>query len=59
MSFNGFQIELLDHNEDYKYILPVRVFKKEIEYILLAIWTQMVNDDIRESYVVQAARSFV
>lgn len=58
MTFNGFHVELLNHNEDFQYILPVRIYKDQVEFFLLAIWTQFVNKSIYESYVVQAARSF-
>lgn len=58
MTFNGFHAEPLDLNEDFQYILPVRIYKDQIEFFLLAIWTQFVNKSIYESYVVQAARSF-
>lgn len=58
MSFGSFHVEKLDHNEEFEYVVPVRVFTDKIEFFLLAIWTQMVNGDISQSYVVQAANAF-
>jgi exonuclease III len=59
MAFNGFDIELMDHNEGFEYILPIRVHKDRTEFILLAVWTQLVNKNIYDSYVVQATRAFI
>lgn len=39
MSFNDCKVELLEHNEEFKYILPVRIFKNKTEFFLLAVWT--------------------
>ena len=58
MSFNGYKLRLLDHNTEFQYILPLRVFNNKQEFFMLAIWTQLIKKDIYLSYVVQAARAF-
>jgi exonuclease III len=58
MSFNGFKLELLDHNTEFQYILPIKVFNDKQEFFMLAIWTQLINKEIYISYVVQATRAF-
>ncbi len=58
INFNGYYAKLLNHDEQFEYILPVRIVKDRMEFYLLAIWTQLVNKNIYESYVVQAARAF-
>ena len=58
IAFNDFNIELLEHNNEFKYVLPIKIFNNHSEYVLLAIWTQLVNKNIYESYVVQATRAF-
>jgi len=58
MSFNGYKLELLDHNTEFQYILPIRVLNDKQEFFMLAVWTQLINKDIYLSYVVQAARAF-
>jgi len=58
-TFGDFKIVKLDHNKDYKYIIPVKITNNIISVVLIAVWTQFVNKNIRESYVVQAARSFI
>lgn len=57
MSFNGYKIELLEHNKEFEYILPIRAFKGSREVFILAVWTQFVRTTY-ESYVVQAVRAF-
>ena len=57
-SFGEYSIELLDHNEEFEYIIPIKVKHNTESFILLAIWTQFVNKNIYDSYVVQAARAF-
>jgi len=59
MAFHGFDIELLTHNPEFEYVLPIKIHKDQTEFFLLAIWTQLVNKDIYESYVVQATRAFI
>src|SRR5690606_7844441 len=40
-TFSNYQIKLLDiHNPEFRYILPFSVKNEEIEYIILAVWTQ-------------------
>jgi exonuclease III len=58
MTFNGFEVEVLNYNKDFKYVVPLRIYDDKNEVYLLAIWTQLVKKDIYHSYVVQAARSF-
>ena len=57
-SFGEYSIEVLDHNEEFEYIIPINVKHNTESFILLAIWTQFVNKNIYDSYVVQAARAF-
>jgi len=57
-SFGEYSIDLLNHNEEYEYIIPIKVKHNKKSYILLATWTQFVNRSIYNSYVVQAARAF-
>ncbi len=59
MSFNDWEIELLDHNDEFKHILPIRIFKGKMEFFLLAVWTQLIDNNIYESYVVQATKAFI
>lgn len=58
MTFNWYKAEILNHNEKFKYILPIKIHKDGKHFFLLAIWTQLVNKKIYESYVVQATRAF-
>lgn len=41
-TFNGFKIDLqyLEHNESFEFIIPVRIFADNFEFILYAVWTQ-------------------
>jgi exodeoxyribonuclease-3 len=58
MSFNDWKIELLNHNDKFKYILPVRIFKNKTEFFLLAVWTQFIKNNRYTSYIVQATTAF-
>jgi exonuclease III len=58
ISFNNWKIELLNHNKEFKYILPVRIFKNNTEFFLLAVWTQLIKNNPYLSYVAQATRAF-
>lgn len=58
MTFNWYKAEILNHNKELEYIIPIRVYKDEIELIIFAVWTQLVNKNIYQSYVTQAARAF-
>ena len=57
-SFGDCTLELLDHNEEYEYILPIQVKQNGREFILFVVWTQFVNKSLYDSYVVQATRAF-
>ena len=59
MTFGNYNIKKLEHDEKYEYVVPVNIFNKFILINLLAIWTQMVNKSIYDSYVVQATRAFL
>ena len=59
LTFGKYKINILNHNKDYKYIIPFEISDGASSITLIAVWTQMVNKDIYESYVVQAARSIV
>jgi exodeoxyribonuclease-3 len=40
-SYNGYKIEPLScHNPDFKYVIPLTVYNKEIEFIIFAVWAQ-------------------
>lgn len=45
-TFNGFKIDhsYVEHNEDFEYIIPVRIAKDTQEYLLYAVWTQKIYD---------------
>lgn len=56
-TFGKYTIRKLMHNENYKYIIPVVIENEENSVVLFAVWTQLINRNIYESYVVQAARA--
>lgn len=58
LSFNNYKLELLDHNPEFKYVLPLKVSKENETLYLFAVWTQLINKDFKISYVVQAVRAF-
>lgn len=39
-SFDGLKIKLLDHNPEFKYILPLKIHNDNISWTLFAIWAQ-------------------
>ena len=59
ITFGKYRIMKLDHDQEYEYILPVKICDESISFNLLAIWTQMKNKNIYDSYVVQATRAFL
>jgi hypothetical protein len=59
MTFNGYKTEILNHNKDFQYVLPMKIYKNKIQFFLLAVWTQLVNKNIYESYVVQATKAII
>ncbi len=59
LTFNKYRIKNNFQNEDFKYILPIEIENGTSSIILLAVWTQFVNKNIYESYVVQAVRALL
>lgn len=44
-SYSDFKISISDiHNPDYRYVIPLNVKNKDIEFVLLAIWCQKPTD---------------
>ena len=57
ITYGDLKIEKMEHDETFEYIIPLKIFNNSTSLYLLAVWTQMVNKSIYDSYVVQAARA--
>ena len=58
LTFDKYCIKNKIQKEEFKYVLPVQIGNDISSMNLIAVWTQFVNKNIYESYVVQAARAF-
>ncbi|MBP3346170.1 MAG: endonuclease/exonuclease/phosphatase family protein [Alphaproteobacteria bacterium] len=56
----GWSAEIAEfYNEEFKYIVPVRIASEKAQFLLWAVWTQADGNDSYNGYVVMAARAML
>lgn len=56
----GWSAEIAEfYNEEFKYIVPVKIVSEKAQFLLWAVWTQADGNDSYNGYVVMAARAML
>lgn len=57
MTFNGYKAQIADfYNDNFKFVLPVEVWRKSRRFLVIAVWTKFVGT-FRNAYIAQACQA--